>query len=169
MALLPVGCKQAPAIPEPQQSAASKAQMQAMADAESALGQVPPPSKTRYQAVHSLDQWENPYLTVQASVITLHVLVADANPSTIGQGSMLRPVGARRQDMTIRQGDLVTALSAIPPEAWPYGRVIAVEEQRGAAQAERPAIRRNVEGALKTLNDLGLVVVESNDQIGGVN
>jgi len=55
---------------------------------------IPPPSKTRYMAVHSLASWENPYLTVQQNMITLHVTLADANASDLGVGGMLRPVGA---------------------------------------------------------------------------
>ena len=57
---------------------------------------IPPPSKTRYMAVKSLTQWENPYLTVQGSMVTLHVVQADANTSGLGVGGMLRPIGARR-------------------------------------------------------------------------
>ncbi len=168
-ALLLGGCNRAPAIPEPQPSAALQAQNKAIADAQAQLSQVPLPAKSQYQAVHSLSHWQNPYLTVQATVITLHVLLPDDNPSTLGQGSMLRPIGARRQDLTLRLSDLPSALSAIPDGAWPYGRVIAVEEQRGAAPSEEPAIRRNVEAALKILNDLGLVVDEWNEQPGNTN
>jgi hypothetical protein len=158
------GCKHAPAIPEPQPSAAREAQQQVISDALDQLNQIPPPAKTRYLAVHSLSGWENPYITVQATVLTLHVLMPDQNPSSLGQGGMLRPVAARRQDLTLRPGELPKALAAIPAEAWPYGRVIAVEEQRGAAPSEEPAIRRSVEATLKTLNDLGVVADEWTDQ-----
>src|ERR1700743_1578342 len=48
------------------------------------LEQIPLPSKSRYLAVHSLTIWENPYLTVQGSMVTLHVTIADANSSTLG-------------------------------------------------------------------------------------
>ena len=43
---------------------------------------IPPPSKTRYMAVKSLSAWENPYVTVQGGMVTLHVTLADANVST---------------------------------------------------------------------------------------
>ncbi|HEV2646246.1 MAG TPA: hypothetical protein VGU46_07785 [Acidobacteriaceae bacterium] len=124
---------------------------------------IPPPSKTRYLAVHSLTAWENPYLTVQENIATLHVTLADANPSQLGVGGMLRPVGARRQDLTIRVTDLPAALNAIPENSWPYGRVVAVEEAHDAPAKARPAIRRNVEATMKTLNDLGVVVYEWNE------
>jgi hypothetical protein len=127
------------------------------------LEQVPLPSKSRYLAVHSLTIWENPYLTIQGSMVTLHVTIADANPSTLGVGSMLRPVGARRQDLNVRTADLPAALNAIPQNAWPYGRVVAVEEAHDAPASARPELRRNMEAAIKLLGDLGVVVYEWQD------
>ena len=114
-------------------------------------------------AVHNLSTWENPYLTVQENMATLHVTLADANPTDLGAGDMLRPVGARRQDLTIRLSDLPAALDAVPENSWPYGRVIAVEEAHDTPPADRPAVRRNVEAAIKTLGDLGVVVYEWSD------
>jgi len=127
------------------------------------LEQIPPPSKTRYLAVHSLSIWENPYLTIQGSMVTLHVTIADANTSELGVGGMLRPVGARRQDLNVRTADLPAALNAIPQTAWPYGRVVAVEEAHDAPASARPELRRNMEAAIKTLGDLGVVVYEWQD------
>jgi len=129
---------------------------------------IPPPSKTRYMAVHSLSNWENPYLTMQENIATLHVTLADANPSELGANGMLRPVGARRQDLTVRVSDLPAALNAIPENSWPYGRVVAIEEAHDAPASARPAIRRNVEAAIKTLGDLSVVVYEWNDNNGGL-
>ena len=114
-------------------------------------------------AVHSLSSWENPYLTVQDSIATLHVTVADANPASVGTGGMLRPAAARQQDVIIRAGDLPEALGAVPESSWPYGRVVAVEEAHDAPASARPAVRRNVEATLKTLGDLGIVAYEWNE------
>jgi hypothetical protein len=124
---------------------------------------IPPPSKTRYMAVKSLTQWENPYLTVQGSMVTLHVVQADANTSGLGVGGMLRPTGARRQDLNVRVNDLPAALNAVPQNFWPYGRVVAVEEAHEVPVSARPEVRRNVESVIKTLNDLGVVVYEWSD------
>jgi hypothetical protein len=129
---------------------------------------IPPPSKTRYLAVRSLSTWENPYLTVQENMATLHVTLADANPSNLGVGGMLRPVGARRQDLTVRVSDLPAALNAVPENSWPYGRVVAVEEAHDTPVSARPAVRRNVEATIKTLSDLGVVVYEWNDASSGI-
>jgi hypothetical protein len=124
---------------------------------------IPPPSKTRYMAVRSLTTWENPYMTVQENMVTLHVTLADANTSDLGVGGMLRPVGARRQDLDVRVSELPEALNAVPESSWPYGRVVAIEEAHDAPASARPAIRRDVEAAIKTLTDLGVVVYEWND------
>jgi hypothetical protein len=121
---------------------------------------IPPPSKTRYMAVKSLTVWENPYLTVQGEMVTLHVVVADANTSDLGVGGILRPTGARRRDLNVRVSDLPTALNAIPESSWPYGRVVAVEEAHEVPVKARAEVRRNVESVIKTLNDLGVVVYE---------
>ncbi|GAC1416297.1 MAG: hypothetical protein NVSMB62_05750 [Acidobacteriaceae bacterium] len=129
---------------------------------------IPPPSKNRYMAVHSLPNWENPYLTVQENMVTLHVTMADPNHSDLGVGGMLRPTGARRQVLNIRVSDLPASLSAIPEDAWPYGRVVAVEEAHGVPATDRPSVRRNLEAAMKTLGDLGVVVYEWNETAGSV-
>ena len=121
---------------------------------------IPPPSKTRYMAVKSLTLWENPYVTVQGGMVTLHVVQADANTSGLGVGGMLRPVGARRQDLNVRVSDLPTALNAVPQNFWPYGRVIAVEEAHEVPVKARPEVRRNMEVVMKQLSDLGVVVYE---------
>lgn len=111
-------------------------------------------------AIKSLTSWENPYLTVQGEMLTLHVLLADANTSGLGEGGLLRPVGARRQDLNIRDSDLPTALDSIPKSAWPYGRVVALEEAHNTPPSAHLEVRRNMEVAVQTLNDLGIVVYE---------
>jgi hypothetical protein len=73
---------------------------------------------------------------------------------------MLRPQGARRQEMQLRPADLAQAIIALPPGAWRYGRVIAVAESPLATPKDRPKIRRNVETVIQQLNDLGIVVDE---------
>ena len=129
---------------------------------------IPPPSKNRYMNIHSLDAWENPYLTVQENMATLHVTLADANHTDLGVGGLLRPVGARRQVLNIRVSELPASLNAIPENSWPYGRVVAVEEAHDTPASARPAVRRNMEAAMKTLGDLGVVVDEWNESGPGL-
>ena len=124
---------------------------------------IPPPSKNRFMAVRSFDSWQNPYITVQPGMLTLHVLLADANPVTYGAGGMLRPINARRQDVNISPEKLGEAMSAIPDSSWPYGRVVAVEEAHKTPQKEEPVVRRNLEATVGTLNDLGIIAYDPTD------
>jgi hypothetical protein len=125
-----------------------------------ALGAIPLPTKSMYVDVHEPGVWANPFLSVDADTLNLRITLADANPSTIGQGTMLRPEAARRQEIQVRPADLAQALVALPSSAWRYGRVIAVAESPVAAKKDRPKVRRNVEAAIQQLNDLGIVVEE---------
>ncbi|GEM_PF-931958 len=158
LALALGGCKHVPAFPEPGQFV--KQHHAEMDTARQQLELIPPPSKSRYLAVSTLSSWENPFITVQQDMLVLHVLQPDANPSTFDQGGLLRPVSARRQDLDLLLGDLPQALAAIPEEAWPYGRVVAVEEVHNIPKNQEPGVRRNVEATIKVLNELGVVVDE---------
>jgi hypothetical protein len=169
--LLPAmnGCKRAEsAITAPVSAFAASQQRAMVSSAHQQLNLIPMPSKNLYMAVHSLGEWQNPYLTIQPDMITVHVLLADANPSTFDAGGVLRPVGARRQDLEVRVEDLPAALDAIPATSWPYGRVLAVEEAHNIPAAGLPPVRRNMEAALQMLNDLG-VVVDDRTENGTLN
>lgn len=124
------------------------------------LEQIPLPTKSLYVDIHDLSAWENPFLSVGTDTITLRILLPDANPSPVGQGTLLRPVAARRQELPLRPADLEKAIVAIPTGAWPYGRVIAIAEASSAAPKDRAGVRRNVEAIIRKLNDLGVVVEE---------
>jgi hypothetical protein len=144
-------------------NAQAKAEQRAQTSEErQELDQIPPPSKNRYMAVHSFDTWENPSITVQPDMLSVHILLADANPSSYGSGGMLRPIGARRQEVNISLDKLGEAMSAIPQSAWPYGRVVAVEEAHQTPGKQEPTVRRNMEAAVSTLNDLGIIAYDIN-------
>ena len=124
------------------------------------LEQIPLPTKSMYMDVHEPSQWQNPYLSVGPSTVTLRILFADVNTSKIGEGTLLRPASARTQELQLRLADLDKAVSAIPAGAWNYGRVIAVAESTGASPKDERNIRRNMETVIRQLNDLGIVVDE---------
>jgi hypothetical protein len=124
------------------------------------LARIQLPTKSLYVDVHEPSAWANPFLSADADWLTLRVTMVDANPSTLGQGSMLRPEAARRQEVQLRPADLADALIALPPGAWRYGRVVAVAESPLANRKDRPKVRRNVAAAIQQLNDLGVVVEE---------
>jgi hypothetical protein len=145
---------------------AEQAQQKAQAAATEAdanrdqIAKIPLPTKSLYVNVHEPGQWKNPFISVDANMLDLRVIMADANTSTIGQGSMMRPEAARRQELQIRPVDLTKALLALPDRAWPYGRVVAIAESPEADRKKRSTVRHNVIDAIQKLNDLGIVVEE---------
>src|SRR5580658_3683901 len=124
------------------------------------LARIALPTKSRYVDVHEPGQWANPFLSFDAQMINLRIVQGDANPSQLGKGGLLRPAAARREELQIRPKNLVEALIALPESAWPYGRVVAIEESPLADKKQRPAIRRQIEASIQQLNDLGVVVEE---------
>ena len=92
---------------------------------------------------------------------------ADAGRSvpSLGNGGMLRPVAARQQELNISLDKLDEAVSAIPQSAWPYGRVISVEEPTNTPAKAEPQVRRNLEVTVRELNDLGIVAYDVHDGI----
>jgi hypothetical protein len=124
------------------------------------LARIALPTKSRYVDVHEPGAWVNPFISFDVQMVNVRITQADANPSDIGRGGILRPSAARRQEIQIHQQDLIEALIALPESAWPYGRVVAIEESPLADKKSRPAIRRQIEDAIKQLNDLGVVVDE---------
>ena len=124
---------------------------------------VPPPSKGRYLSVHSADGWANPFLTVHRDTVELRIMFPPSTGSPVdGGSSLLHPAAARKQTVDVRLNDLPDALAAIPSYAWPYGRVVAVEESEAAKRQDRAQVRRTEETTMKVLNDLGIVVDEWN-------
>jgi hypothetical protein len=123
------------------------------------LAGIPLPTKSLYVDIHEPSAWTNPFVSVGPDMLSLRIILADANTSPVGQGTMLRPAAARRQEVQLRPGELANAIVAIPASAWPYGRVIAIAESPTEPK-QRPVVRRNVEAAIQQLNDLGIVVQE---------
>jgi hypothetical protein len=156
------GCH-APALPSVASHQAVAEQRAEVEGQREQLQAVPPPTKGRYMAVHSFESWENPFLTVQQGMVELYVTQADPNTSTLGTGGMLRPIGARRQELNISLDDLGEAMAAVPQSAWPYGRVVAIEEAHKTPPSAEPAVRRSMEAAVGKLNDLGIVVYDLNE------
>jgi hypothetical protein len=155
-----VGVAQTAVTAEQKAQAAAQAASAERDRQRAQLESIPLPTKSMYVNVHEAGAWANPFLSVDAETLNLRVNLADANTSPVGQGTMLRPEAARRQEISIRPEELVQALVALPPAAWRYGRVIAVAESPLANRKDRPKVRRNVEAAIKQLNDLGIVVEE---------
>ena len=169
--LLATGCSHAPSPRKAASSveAAAVAREHALQQAKAAaaardayrqqLESIPLPSKTTYASIHTRSSWANPFLIVGKSSVNLTILYPPMGPSGPSD-TFLRPVGARRRELDVRISDLPDALTAVPAATWPYGRVIAVEEDPTATREDSHAVRRNVEQTMQVLNDLGIVVYE---------
>ena len=155
-----VGVAKTAVTAEQQAAAAAKATEGKKEQQRAQLSQIPLPTKSMYVDIHEPGAWRNPFLSVDADSISMRITLPDANNSAVGQGTMLRPEGARRQQLQIRPADLPEALIALPAGAWHYGRVVAVAESPSADKADRPKLRRNVEAVMQQLSDLGVVVDE---------
>jgi hypothetical protein len=145
---------------EHQAKASAQARATTRDEQRAVLSRISLPTKSLYVDVHEPSAWANPFLSVRADALTLRIVLADANPSPVGEGSMLRPEAARRQEVQLNPEDLAEAMAALPASAWKYGRVIAIAEASGVSAKDRPRMRRNLETAIKQLNDLGIVVQE---------
>jgi hypothetical protein len=125
------------------------------------LEQIPPPSKTRYMAIHTKDSWDNPFLVVSSETVSLRVMNPAAPRSSIlPSGSMMQPESARKNLLELRISNLAEALASIPQEDWPYGRVVAVQEDPAEVRADRVQVRRSIEATMQLLNNLGIVAYE---------
>jgi hypothetical protein len=170
LALLITGCSRSAHHPVATVAAAAAAREHALQQARATaaaededrqeLDSVPPPSKNVYMAVHTRQSWVNPFLIVSKSTVSLSVLYPDNGPANSPGSEFLRPVAARRRSLELRLSDLPKALAAAPTNVWPFGRVIAVEEDPTATRGDRARIRRNVEATMQVLGDLGVVVYE---------
>ncbi len=172
LAWLP-GCRRSAPAAEPaplsarrQQQQQARALLASEATARTSLEEIPPPLKHRYLDVHSTDAWQNPFLSVHRDSVTLRVIFPRQTGSALDAGTMLHPDAARKQELEVRLNELPEALAAVPDFAWPYGRVVAIEESPTAARQDRPQVRRNVEAAIRIINDLDVVVDEWNAPTG---
>lgn len=161
------GCRQGAkpeGIQQPTPRQLQQQQARALAKKEAtarvSLEEIPPPSKHLYVNVRSTDAWQNPFLTVHRDTLTLRVIFPQQTTSALDAGTLLHPAAARRQELEIRMSDLPEALAAVPEYSWPYGRVVAIEESATASRQDRAQIRRNVEQAIRIVNDLDVVVDE---------
>jgi hypothetical protein len=164
--VMTAGCSRQNAPTGATPNAADQAREQAQAAAKKIdaarqdLDQIPPPAKSRYMSIHTVESWDNPFLIVGGANLTLRIVYPDLTHSSALPSNMLKPAKARRQELEIRLNDLPDALGALPSEEWPYGRVIAVEEDPAETRANRLQVRRNVEATMQLLNNLGVVIYE---------
>jgi hypothetical protein len=168
------GCDRHATQAEKAEAAQAAAQKQKLADeaaaarrgmhaAEAHLDQLPPPYRSRYVQVRTVQTWANPFLLVGRKTITMRFANPQGLaylPNKVVPGEALRGVGPQKSAVTLQLIDLPEALAALPDESWQYGRVVAVDEDPATPRRERPQMRRNVEAVMALLNDLDVVAYE---------
>jgi len=101
---------------------------------------IPPPDPNKYRSVRDARDWQNPYLMVRANGI-------DA-----------RPISAATETPTMSPADVVAYLEKLPSMEWPYGLVVAVQENGVRARGDDARIKRNKEELVRLLEKAGIKV-----------
>jgi hypothetical protein len=101
---------------------------------------IPPADSAKYRSVANAREWQNPYLMVQANGI-------DA-----------RPINAATETPTMAPADVISYLEKLPSIAWPYGLVVAVQENGLRAPGDDAQIKRNREALVRLLEKAGVKV-----------
>jgi hypothetical protein len=100
---------------------------------------IPNADPKKYQGIIDEKDWKNPCLLVRTYGVVISGVTRDGNST---------PVTA-----------IAEALEALPDSAWPYGRVVAVEDDAAAAsEVERSRIEANRMLLEPLLGELGVIV-----------
>src|SRR4029077_18170198 len=94
-------------------------------DAATLLQAIPPADAGQYDRIRDMKKWRNPFLIIRSDGVGL-----------------LDP--ADNAEIVLKPEQLLPALARLPSSAWPYGRVVAAQEN-GVRNSEQDgiAIRRN--------------------------
>lgn len=93
----------------------------------------------KYRGIRDAKDWRNPYLIVRANGIEIVGMTSDGSPIAVES--------------------VAAALERLPDSAWPYGLVVAIQDNGiVAAESERARIDTNRKLLLRLLNDLGVEV-----------
>jgi hypothetical protein len=107
---------------------------------EARIQQIPAADPKKYQYVMGdYRNWRNPYLIIRTDGVGLLDVAKD-------------------EQHLIKPEDLSQALAQLPASAWPYGRVVAVQENGVRATGDDVLIRKNRGIVLGTLEGLHILV-----------
>lgn len=107
---------------------------------EARIQQIPPADPKKYQQVMGdYKDWRNPYLIIRKDGVGLLDVAND-------------------EQRLIKLEDLTQTLAQLPTSAWPYGRVVAVQENGLRASGDDALIRKNRGIVLGTLEGLHILV-----------
>lgn len=99
---------------------------------------IPDADPKKYQGIHDGKDWRNPCLIVRTDGIVILAVTSDGNPI---------PVKA-----------VAAALEGLPDSAWPYGLVVAIQDNGiAASESERSQIGANRILLEPLLGELGVI------------
>ncbi len=111
-------------------------QAAASASPEARIQQIPPADPQKYAALKDMKAWRNPYLIVRLD------------------GVGLLDVSNNEQQI-VDPDKLPESLAKLPASAWPYGRVVAIQEiSANASDQDQATLRKNralVAGSLESM------------------
>jgi hypothetical protein len=106
---------------------------------EARIQQIPPADPQKYAGMRDMKSWRNPYLIIRVDGVGL----LDAT---------------NNEQQMVDADKLAEALARLPASAWPYGRVVAIQEMGAAGSEEDKArLRKNralAAGALESMHVL---------------
>jgi len=109
-------------------------------DATARLQAIPAVSSEKYRTMQDMKGWGNPYLIVRADGIAL----LDSS---------------NHEEHRLKVEELPDALANLPSSAWPYGRVVAVQNADvDASAADSTRIRDNRAKVAAALHSLQIVI-----------
>jgi len=89
------------------------------------LQAIPAANSSKFERIHDMKTWRNPYLIIRQDRVAL----LDASDNA---------------EIILKPAELLPALAALPASNWPYGRVVAAAENSArASEQDSVAIRRN--------------------------
>jgi hypothetical protein len=100
---------------------------------------IPPPDPGRYEYNMAGKDWPNPSLIILRDGVQLTVKAASI------------------ENKIVSLGELASVLTALPPSAWPYGKVVAVGEP-GLRSPDDRLIEENRTKTEAVLNSLGVTI-----------
>jgi hypothetical protein len=121
-------CAKPPSVP---------AQAVASVSPEARIQRIPPADRQKYAALKDMKAWRNPYLIVRLD------------------GVGLLDVSNNEQQI-VDPDKLPEALAKLPASAWPYGRIVAIQEiSANASDQDHATLRKNralVAGSLEGMH-----------------
>lgn len=103
---------------------------------ETVLNRIPPPKRKLFELMADSADWRNPLLIVRGNEVQI----------------LFRS--------TVKPGDLLKRLSTLPGDAWPYGKVVGVQQQPLGSKGDSEKIRNTLPEVLKLLKSAGILAVQ---------